>query len=62
MSQATSTVSWYITLEQFIGGIQREPDLCQFFAEQYMMDLKGSSVDPDLTSYTRTFMAKSSKK
>ena len=47
---------WYITLEDFISGIQGDTELCQFFAEQYILDLKGSSVDPVLNSYTRTFM------
>ena len=47
---------WYITLEQFIAGIQLEPDLCQFFAEQYLMDLRGSNVDQVLSSYTSSFI------
>ena len=47
---------WYITLEDFISSIQGDTELCQFFAEQYILDLKGSSVDPVLNSYTRTFM------
>ncbi|XP_019848868.1 PREDICTED: TBC1 domain family member 9B-like [Amphimedon queenslandica] len=47
---------WYITLEDFISSIQRETELCQFFAEQYILDLKGSSVDPILNTYTRTFV------
>lgn len=47
---------WNINLEDFIASIQREPELCQFFAEQYILDLRGSSVDPVLNSYTRTFM------
>ena len=47
---------WYITLEDFISNIQRETELCQFFAEQYILDLKGSSVDPILNTYTRTFV------
>lgn len=48
---------WYITLEDFISSIQRETELCQFFAEQYILDLKGSSVDPILNTYTRTFVS-----
>lgn len=48
--------NWTITLEDFIAAIQREPDLCQFFAEQYILDLRGSCVDPLLSSYTRVFM------
>ena len=48
--------NWTITLEDFISAIQREPDLCQFFAEQYILDLRGSCVDPLLSSYTRVFM------
>lgn len=48
--------SWYITFEDFIASIQREPELCQFFAEQYVLDLKGSSVDAVLNPYTRIFM------
>ena len=49
--------SWYISFEDFIAGVQREPELCQFFAEQYILNLKGSSVDPILNPYTRVFMS-----
>lgn len=56
--QALKGVDWFLTFEQFLSGLQHEPALCQFFAEQYMMDLMGSNVDPDLSSYTRSFMAK----
>ncbi len=54
---------WYITFEQFISGIQQEPELCQFFAEQSIIDLRGNdgtSVDPVLSSYTRTVLASKS--
>ena len=56
--QALQGVDWFLTFEQFISCLQHEPALCQFFAEQYMMDLMGSSVDPDLSAYTRSFMAR----
>ena len=56
--QALPGGDWFLTFEQFLSGLQYEPALCQFFAEQYMMDLLGSSVDPDLSSYTRSFMAR----
>lgn len=55
-SSAITNSLWYISLEDFIASIQREPELCQFFAEQYILDLKGSSVDPVLNSYTRAFL------
>ena len=54
--QRLHSSGWYITLEQFIAGIQLEPDLCQFFAEQYLMDLRGSNVDQVLSSYTSSFI------
>ena len=49
---------WFLTFEQFVEGLNKEPELCQFFAEQNLMDLTGSSpVDPVLSSYTRTVLA-----
>jgi len=50
---------WKLSFEQFVGALQLEPTLCQFFAEQNAMDLSGSSVDPVLNPYTRTIMATS---
>jgi len=51
---------WFLTFEQFVSGLNQEPDLCQFFAEQNLIDLSGStSVDPVLSSYTRTVIASS---
>lgn len=51
---------WFLTFEQFVAGLNKEPDLCQFFAEQNLLDLTGaSSVDPILNSYTRTVLATS---
>ena len=50
---------WKLSFEQFVGALQLEPALCQFFAEQNAMDLSGSSVDPVLNPYTRTIMATS---
>ncbi len=51
---------WFLTFEQFVSGLNKEPDLCQFFAEQNLLDLTGaSSVDPVLNSYTRTVLATS---
>lgn len=51
---------WFLTFEQFVSGLNKEPDLCQFFAEQNLLDLSGaSSVDPILNSYTRTVLATS---
>ena len=51
---------WFLTFEQFVSGLNQEPDLCQFFAEQNLLDLTGaSSVDPILSSYTRTVIATS---
>ena len=47
---------WFLTFEQFVAGIQQEPELCQFFAEQNVIDLSGSSVDPILSQYTRTIL------
>ena len=47
---------WFLTFEQFVAGVQQEPDLCQFFAEQNVIDLSGSSVDPILSQYTRTIL------
>ena len=47
---------WFLTFEQFVAGVQQEPDLCQFFAEQNIIDLSGSSVDPILSQYTRTIL------
>lgn len=55
--QALQGSDWFLTFEQFLSGLQLEPALCQFFAEQYMMDLIGTSVDPGLGAYTRAFMA-----
>ena len=49
---------WQITFEQFLGGIQQEPELCQFFAEKYQMDLFDRSGSLALSSYTKTFMTK----
>lgn len=48
---------WFLTFEQFVGDLQREPFLCQFFAEQDSIDLSGTSVDPVLNPYTRTILA-----
>ena len=48
---------WVLTFEQFVAGIQQEPELCQFFAEQNTIDLEGTSVDPDLNPYTKTVLA-----
>ena len=50
---------WILSFEQFVGALQREPFLCQFFAEQNSIDLSGTSVDPVLNPYTRTIMATS---
>ncbi len=47
---------WFLTFEQFVAGVQQEPELCQFFAEQNVIDLSGSSVDPILSQYTRTIL------
>ena len=52
-------VNWYLNFEQFVSGIQQEPDLCQFFAEQNTIDLTGTNVDPVLNPYTRTILATS---
>lgn len=50
---------WQITFEQFLGGIQQEPELCQFFAEKYQMDLfDRSGGGLALSSYTKAFMTK----
>ena len=51
---------WFLTFEQFVGALQREPFLCQFFAEQNSIDLSGTSVDPVLNPYTRTILATTS--
>ena len=48
---------WMLTFEQFVAGIQQEPELCQFFAEQNIIDLSGTCVDPILSQYTRTVLA-----
>ena len=48
---------WMLTFEQFVAGIQQEPELCQFFAEQNVIDLSGTCVDPILSQYTRTVLA-----
>ena len=50
---------WSLTFEQFVGALQGEPVLCQFFAEQNTIDLSGTNVDPVLNPYTRTIMATS---
>lgn len=50
---------WFLTFEQFVGSLQREPFLCQFFAEQNSIDLSGTNVDPVLNPYTRTILATS---
>lgn len=47
---------WFLNFEQFVAGIQQEPELCQFFAEQNVIDLSGTSVDPILSQYTRTIL------
>ena len=47
---------WFLSFEQFVAGVQQEPELCQFFAEQNVIDLSGSSVDPILSQYTRTIL------
>ena len=57
--------SWYITFEQFVGKLQLEPELCQFFAEQNRMDLTETDVDCEavsLTPYTRSALAHSSSR
>lgn len=53
-------MEWILTFEQFVGALQKEPVLCQFFAEQNTIDLSGTSVDPVLNPYTRTILATSS--
>ena len=50
---------WRLTFEEFVSTLQREPVLCQFFAEQNSIDLSGTNVDPVLNPYTRTIMATS---
>lgn len=50
---------WFLTFEQFVSALQREPVLCQFFAEQNTIDLSGTNVDPVLNPYTRTILATS---
>lgn len=50
------TDDWSLTLEDFISSIQSEPELCQFFAEQYVIDLKGKNIDPHDNTYTASFM------
>lgn len=50
---------WFLTFEQFVGALQLEPVLCQFFAEQNTIDLSGTNVDPVLNPYTRTILATS---
>lgn len=52
-------VKWLLTFEQFVSTLQKEPVLCQFFAEQNTIDLSGTSVDPVLNPYTRTILATS---
>lgn len=53
---------WQLNFERFLQGIQCEPELCQFFAEQYQMNLANSSnFNPSLGSYTKTFMVKPTK-
>lgn len=47
---------WELTFEQFLQGIQHEPELCQFFAEKYQMDPFDRSGGVALSSYTKTFM------
>ena len=49
---------WFLSFEEFVAGIQQEPELCQFFAEQNIIDLSGTSVDPFLNQYTRTILAR----
>ena len=34
-----SSPNWYLSFEQFVEGIQHEPSVCQFFAEQYVIQL-----------------------
>ena len=51
--------NWFVTFEQFVSAIQQEPELCQFFAEQSIIDLYGTNVDPVLNPYTRTVLASS---
>ncbi len=58
-SAAELEEKWFLTFEQFVGALQREPFICQFFAEQNSIDLSGSNVDPVLNPYTRTIMATS---
>ena len=50
---------WMLTFEQFVSALQKEPVLCQFFAEQNCIDLSGTNVDPVLDPYTRTTLAAS---
>lgn len=47
---------WFLNFEQFVAGVQQEPELCQFFAEQNIIDLSGTNVDPILSQYTRTVL------
>ncbi len=51
-----SCTEWHLELEDFISSIQSEPDLCQFFAEQYVIDLKGRNIDPLVNTYTASFI------
>ena len=48
---------WFLTFEQFVAAVQQEPELCQFFAEQNVIDVEGSPVDPLLSDYTRAVLA-----
>ena len=54
---AVLEAKWILNFEQFVAGIQQEPELCQFFAEQNVIDLSGTCVDPILSQYTRTVLA-----
>ena len=55
--ESPSLTEWHLELEDFISSIQSEPDLCQFFAEQYLIDLKGRNIDPLVNTYTASFIA-----
>ena len=49
-SEKSKTSKWSLSLEEFISGLQSEPELCQFFAEQYLIDLKRQNASFITTS------------
>lgn len=62
--EPVSSPNWYLTFEEFVAGIQQEPGICQFFAEQYIIELneltekQNDLLDPYTRLVFKTALAK----